>query len=251
MYRTVSLVLLLAAAVSVVAATDCDTDCGKKAAFKCFGGTCRNPFIFSACMVEKTADCGIKAKIIKMVEPVVWRADLDWVVCLLQMARQIAQSGPVRDEAKGWTTQTCITAAAVLVQTTAVAFAAPICAAFTVGAVACIPFVTGLGATLVVATCAQLCTDQHLSDCQTTTTTTTTDPGPGEFCAIIPPVATAGASSYTSMCSLSGKSCLLTCSAEGYSGSLTRTCSGASWSLPATPTCTAYVLSHPLESILI
>lgn len=66
----------------------------------------------------------------------------------------------------GWTTTSCAVVGTGIITSVAITSSAAICSFLTVGAAACPAFIGMAGPTVVTATCAQLCTDKHLSDCQ-------------------------------------------------------------------------------------
>lgn len=156
-----SFFLTLVGAATPALAYDCYTDCGAAAEFRFPCPTIRNPRrtctgrdpgTFAACEGAKAAAC-------QVLEPL-----KDTII--QNMASAIAGNPQVQDEAKGWTTATCAIVGAGTIDAVKAAYSVPICAALSVAAAGCATFVVASGTVIVGATCAQLCTDKHLADCQ-------------------------------------------------------------------------------------
>jgi hypothetical protein len=88
-----------------------------------------------------------------------------------RVAYAVANTDVVKDKAErdGWTKNSCRAVGGGIITTVAGFQSAAICAAFVAGepvsATTCVGLVLGAGATLVEATCTQLCHDGHLRDC--------------------------------------------------------------------------------------
>ena len=166
---SLSLVMVIGAGILVqpyrANAQTCDTDCKEEAKFEypCptprnLGRKCKgiNPARLAACEVGKQADCARhtlennKDRLVK------------------EMANAVASDPNIVTQAKGWTSGECRVVGYGAITATILLYSQPICTLIApgVGNYAC---ATALGAAetaIVEATCAQLCTDKHLSDCQ-------------------------------------------------------------------------------------
>lgn len=154
------LVLILFIPVYVKASAFCDTDCDDLSEFKypCLGGMCKgyDPRIRIPCLGAKELACRQ------------WENMKKGVVD--NMAHMVASNTAVVDAAKGWTTSTCVASGSALIIAISAGYGALICSTIGastlgVGLASCAIFLGASGTLIVGATCSQLCTDKHLSDC--------------------------------------------------------------------------------------
>lgn len=140
-------------------AVDCNTDCGKFASFRYRCPTIRNPgrwctgrdpAKYSTCETAKQASCRVLRPVLK------------------KLGQAIGKDSRAQKRAKddGWTKNSCRANGVFLVGTVGLVYQAPICAAVSVGAGACLGYIALSSAGVTEVACTQLCQDRKLNDCR-------------------------------------------------------------------------------------